>query len=68
MCFYNICSFPIAIKTPQMADDQGIDLFLDEAKSMFEIGTYHDHIINLQGITYSWNSYENQFAEVSDII
>ena len=51
-----------------MEDNQGISLFLDEAKSMLEIGTYHDHIVNLQGITYCWNSYEKQFSAVSEVI
>ena len=47
-----------------MTDPHGIDLLLDEAKTMLEVGTYHDHIVNLQGITYSWSSYEQQFSEV----
>lgn len=68
MFVYDICRFPIAIKTPQVADNQGIDLFVDEAKSMFEIGTYHERIVNLQGITYSWNSYEKRFSEVRRMI
>ena len=51
-----------------MTDNQGIDLFLDETKSMLEIGIYHHHIVNLQGITYFWNSYEKQFSEVSELM
>ena len=47
-----------------MGDNQGTSLFIDEAKSMSEIGTYHDHIVNLQGVTYSWNSNQGQFTEV----
>ena len=50
-----------------MEDKEGISMFLDEAKSMFEIDTYHDHIVNLQGITYCWNNNEKKFSEVSTV-
>ena len=43
--------FAIAIKVPNQGI--GVELFLDEAKSMLEIGEYHDNIVNLQGICYS---------------
>ena len=29
-----------------------VNEFLEEVKSMLEIETYHDNIVNLQGITY----------------
>ena len=48
-----------------MEDKEGISIFLDEAKSMFEIGTYHDHIVNLQGVSYIYDSVEKQFSQVS---
>ena len=51
-----------------MNDYQGIELFLDEAKTMLEINEYHDHIVNLQGIIVGWNSIENQFSEVCNIV
>ena len=35
---------------------------MDEAKSMFQIGTYHNHIVNLQGITCKENKSSNQKA------
>ena len=39
---------------------------MDEAKSMFQIGTYHNHIVNLQGITCKEDKSSNQKApEVS---
>ena len=39
---------------------------MDEAKSMFQIGTYHNHIVNLQGITCKEKKSSNQKApEVS---
>ena len=44
--------FTIAIKTPLSQDPQEIHSILDEAKSMLELGKYHNHIVNLQGITY----------------
>ena len=33
-----------------------IDSILEEAKNMFQLGKYHDHIVNLQGITYELNN------------
>ena len=29
----------------------GIPMLLDEAKTMFSVGEYHDNIVNLQGMT-----------------
>ena len=55
----------IAIKTPRNdGDTQEIDLFLDEAKSMLEIGSYHDNIVNLQGVAYKMNGQQDYFTEV----
>ena len=48
--FFN--SFPIAIKTCLKVDPEEFDSILDEAKSMFQVGKYHNHIVNLQGITF----------------
>jgi hypothetical protein len=31
---------------------------------MLEINDYHDHIVNLQGITAGWNFIERQLSEV----
>ena len=57
--------FAIAIKIPRNdGDTQEIDLFLDEAKSMLEIGSYHDNIVNLQGIAYEMNVQQDYFTEV----
>ena len=49
-------------------DDQGIDLCMDEAKTMAEINSYHDHIVNLQGVTFVWDSMKVQFSEVKKIV
>ena len=51
-----------------MNNGQGIELFLDEAKTMLEINEDHDHILNLQGIIVGWNAIEKQFSEVCNIV
>ena len=64
--FFYIHRFPIAIKTLLAADVYQVESIMDEAKSMFQIGTYHNHIVNLQGITCKENKSSNQKApEVS---
>lgn len=62
-----ICRFPIAIKTPRSVNVQEIDLYLDEAKSMLEIGAYHDNIVNLQGVTYKTNCQVENLTEANYI-
>ena len=57
--------FPVAIKTSKSEAFQGIEMILDEAKTMIEIGAYHNHIVNLQGVTYSLNLEEKRFLDVS---
>lgn len=61
---YNCYRFPVAIKTPKMADSMDIEMILDEAKTMLEIGTYHDYIVNLQGIAYER---ANKFGNLSHV-
>ena len=56
--------FPIAIKSPRTNKTHEIDLFLDEAKSMLEIGSYHENIVNLQGISYTTDSETGNIAQV----
>ena len=63
-CVLILSRFPIAIKTPKCFDETDIKLFLDEIKSMLEIGSYHDHIINLQGVSYELDEYERKLTEV----
>ena len=41
-----------------------VALFLDEAKSMLEIGEYHDNIVNLQGISYSIDEETRSLSKV----
>ena len=57
--------FPIAIKYPSSNELQNIDLFLEEAKTMLRIGSYHDYIVNLQGLIYNDDEGENKIPEVS---
>ena len=40
---------------------------MDEAKSMLMIGTYHDNIVNLQGISYELDEITKDITKVSDI-
>ena len=58
-------SFPIAIKYPSSEELQNIDLFLEEAKTMLRIGSYHDYIVNLQGLIYNNDEGGNEIPEVS---
>ena len=65
--YFSIIRFTVAIKSsrslpanarignnynsePNGSDD--LDLLVDEAKTMFSIGGYHENIVNLQGIGY----------------
>ena len=57
--------FPVAIKCAQNIGPEKTTLFLDEAKTMLQIGSYHDFIVNLQGIIYNTNNAEDQQLEVS---
>ena len=41
-----------------------IDSMLEEAKNMFQLGRYHDHIVNLQGITYELNKSDRYVSKV----
>ena len=34
-----------------MPDNDDLPLLLDEAKTMWNVGAYHENIVNLQGIT-----------------
>ena len=53
--------FNIAIKTNRMApsskmfpgnsEDNDLGPLLDEAKTMLDVGSYHENIVNLQGVT-----------------
>ena len=44
--------YPVAVKSPRDNTKGHIEEFLEEVKSMLEINSYHDNIVNLQGITY----------------
>ena len=57
--------FPVAIKFAQNIGTEKTALFLDEAKTMLQIGSYHDFIVNLQGIIYNTSCANDQPLEVS---
>ena len=56
--------FQVAIKTPHDPRSCEAYHFLEEAKSMFEIGKYHENIVNLQGITYGKKDEKGYLPEV----
>ena len=60
----NSFRFPIAIKTSSGIDFKQNDLILDEAKNMIQLTKYHDHIVNLQGLTYT---VDERSVEISSV-
>ena len=54
--------YPVAIKVPKKYTEKECTEFLEEAKSMLEIKSYHDNIVNLQGIAY--NKGKNQESPI----
>ena len=60
--------FPIAVKTPNNTTNGQIELLMEEAKTMLRIESYHDHIVNLQGIIFIWDHDKQKFAEVIQIV
>ena len=49
-------------------DPQEFDSILDEAKSMAQIGKYHNHIVNLQGIVFEVCNVNKQPTMVGPLI
>ena len=43
---------------------EDVDLLMDEAKTMFSIGTYHENIVNLQGIGYEADFVRGNLSQV----
>ena len=56
--------YPVAIKIPKNQAEREVYVFLEEVKSMLEIKTYHDNIVNLQGITYKRSRNDASIIEV----
>ena len=46
--------------------DPDLDLLMDEAKTMFSIGGYHENIVNLQGIGYEADFVNGRLSQVSN--
>ena len=45
-----------------------MQLFLEEAKNMLEIGEYHENIVNLQGLVYGKEDMEKGLPRVRCIV
>ena len=60
-------SFPVAIKTSLNSSEGLTDLLQEEARTMLKIDSYHEHIVNLQGITYTWDLEKQNISEVTKI-
>ena len=60
-------SFPVAIKTSLNSGEGLTDLLQEEARTMLKIDSYHEHIVNLQGITYTWDLEKQNISEVTKI-
>ena len=43
-----------------------METFLEEAKSMLEIGEYHENIVNLQGVIYGEEDTEKRLPKVNE--
>ena len=56
--------FSVAIKTSLKQDLEDISSLLEEAKSMIQIGQFHNHIVNLQGLVYEHNEIETHLCKV----
>ena len=52
------------MKIPKNFGTDQIEVFLDETKSMLELGAYHDHIVNLQGISFVLDDKNNKLMKV----
>ena len=56
--------YPVAVKSPRKKTEREVYVFLEEVKSMLEISTYHENIVNLQGITYKRGQNSESIIEV----
>ena len=67
ICYKYIIRFTVAIKSAKKGhvNDEDVDLLMDEAKTMFSIGTYHENIVNLQGIGYEADFVNGNLSDVS---
>ena len=63
-----IFRFWVAIKTSLRQESEDISSLLEEAKSMVQIGQYHDHIVNLQGLIYEHSKVETNLCKVCKTI
>ena len=54
------------MKYPTSNDIEKIESFLEEAKTMLRIGSYHDYIVNLQGMVCEMKGDGDKIPEVSE--
>ena len=60
--------YPVAIKSPKYNTEREIEEFLEEVKSMLEINSYHENIVNLQGITCQVSAIEDDVVNVRSFV
>ena len=63
---HSFYSFPIAIKTSSGCESKQTELILEEAKNMIQLTKYHDHIVNLQGLTCTMDKENKCITSVSN--
>ena len=59
--------FPVAVKTSSDHNSKQLELLLEEAKNMIQLTKYHDHIVNLQGVTYTKDKESNIITSVRNL-
>ena len=59
--------FPVAVKTSSDPNSKQLELLLEEAKNMIQLTKYHDHIVNLQGVTYTKDTESNIITSVRNL-
>ena len=64
----NFISFTVAVKSPIALDRKEVVYLMEEAKNMLRIGTYHAHIVNLQGVICEVEKEGQRLSNVSNIL
>ena len=64
----NFISFTVAVKSPIALDGKEVVYLMEEVKNMLRIGTYHPHIVNLQGVICEVQKEDQRLTNVSNIL
>ena len=56
------------MKSPIALDGKEVVYLMEEAKNMLRIGTYHAHIVNLQGVICEVEKEGQRLSNVSNIL